>query len=400
MTVLSPTTVVVPDDGIKPIGSDEWNYTVGLIRKRLDGNTTMYLRTDGNDSNDGTANTAGGAWLTPQGAFDYICRNIDLRGYVLTVQVADGTYTQAGGALLNINKQWIGGGSIKFLGNAGDRTAVKFQTTGSGVALVTWGVGSASGVMSGDFYITNIQLLGAQYGCAHNAIGSVFIDSCDVTGTLAHFTTTLQAHLFVIGTFEILGNSQFHVYANDMSYIGYSPTAVSTASSRSFSVSFVACFLNSFIDYAPVTVSGSGVTGKKYYVDKLSTINASGIAISAFPGTTTGTNQFGLLQSGSGDLKMGIPDAMGIYDDAENEQLIFQKTASAVNQFEITNAATGNAPIVGTAGDDTDIDLALAPKGTGVVKFGTHSAVAGETVSGYITVKDSAGNVRKLAVIS
>jgi hypothetical protein len=39
-------------------------------------------------------------------------------------------------------------------------------------------------------------------------------------------------------------------------------------------------------------------------------------------------------------------------------------------------------------------------KGTGNVRFGTHSAIAAETVTGYITIKDSAGNTRKLAVLS
>ena len=37
---------------------------------------------------------------------------------------------------------------------------------------------------------------------------------------------------------------------------------------------------------------------------------------------------------------------------------------------------------------------------TDVVRFGTHSALAAETLSGYITVKDSAGNSRKIGVIS
>ena len=60
-------------------------------------------------------------------------------------------------------------------------------------------------------------------------------------------------------------------------------------------------------------------------------------------------------------------DATGIRDDSDNEQLIFQKTASAVNHVEITNAATGNAPQVAAAGDNTNIDLALAGKGTGGV---------------------------------
>ena len=34
------------------------------------------------------------------------------------------------------------------------------------------------------------------------------------------------------------------------------------------------------------------------------------------------------------------------------------------------------------------------------LKFGTHSALSGESVTGYITVEDKAGNTRKLAVVS
>ena len=75
-------------------------------------------------------------------------------------------------------------------------------------------------------------------------------------------------------------------------------------------------------------------------------------------------------------------------------------TASAVNYAQITGAATGNAPAFSVAGSDSNIDFALTTKGTGVLRFGTHSALAAETVTGYITIKDSAGNTRKLAVVS
>jgi len=65
----------------------------------------------------------------------------------------------------------------------------------------------------------------------------------------------------------------------------------------------------------------------------------------------------------------------GFIADANGaESLIFQTTASAVNEIEITNAATGGsavaatstAPIIGASGE-TNVDLALLPKGTGVV---------------------------------
>jgi hypothetical protein len=41
--------------------------------------------------------------------------------------------------------------------------------------------------------------------------------------------------------------------------------------------------------------------------------------------------------------------------------------ASAVNYVQITNAATGNGPILEAAGTDTNIDLNLKPKGTGSI---------------------------------
>jgi hypothetical protein len=51
-------------------------------------------------------------------------------------------------------------------------------------------------------------------------------------------------------------------------------------------------------------------------------------------------------------------------------------------------------------GSDTNIDLALTPKGTGNVRFGTYTASMALTVQGYIEIKDSGGTVRKLAVIA
>jgi len=48
---------------------------------------------------------------------------------------------------------------------------------------------------------------------------------------------------------------------------------------------------------------------------------------------------------------------------------------------------------------DTNGEIFL-DTGTDVVKFGTHTALDGESVSGYINIKDSAGNARKLAVVS
>ena len=81
-------------------------------------------------------------------------------------------------------------------------------------------------------------------------------------------------------------------------------------------------------------------------------------------------------------FNIAFDDAHGINDENGNEQIIFQTTSSAVNQLDVTNAATGNAPSISATGDDSNIDLALIPKGTGETKVGTGSADATITSSG------------------
>src|SRR6056300_1405646 len=56
-----------------------------------------------------------------------------------------------------------------------------------------------------------------------------------------------------------------------------------------------------------------------------------------------------------------------IADGNGNELILLQTTTSAVNELEITNAATGNAVQIATSGGDTNIDLKISPKGSGDV---------------------------------
>ena len=57
-------------------------------------------------------------------------------------------------------------------------------------------------------------------------------------------------------------------------------------------------------------------------------------------------------------------------------------TSSAVNEFTIANAATGNDPTLSATGDDSNIDIAIKPKGTGETVVGTGAADATITSSG------------------
>ena len=75
-------------------------------------------------------------------------------------------------------------------------------------------------------------------------------------------------------------------------------------------------------------------------------------------------------------------DDHGIRDENGNEQLQFQTTASAVNHFDITNAATGNNPSITAVGDDSNISINLVPKGTGqVLSNGSGLATTGKAIA-------------------
>ena len=80
-----------------------------------------------------------------------------------------------------------------------------------------------------------------------------------------------------------------------------------------------------------------------------------------------------------------IDDAHFIGDENGNEQIIFQTTSSAVNQIDVTNAATGNSPEISATGDDTNISLKLTPKGSGQVLLDGNVGIE----SGTIDLKNS-----------
>ena len=85
---------------------------------------------------------------------------------------------------------------------------------------------------------------------------------------------------------------------------------------------------------------------------------------------TTGVTFLQDVTLNGADLVIAAASANGIVDGSANEQLMFTSTASAVNNFRITNAATGTNPTLSVEGSDTNVAMTLAGKGTGLL-FGT-----------------------------
>lgn len=71
----------------------------------------------------------------------------------------------------------------------------------------------------------------------------------------------------------------------------------------------------------------------------------------------------------------------GSINDANgNEYVRFNQTTSAVNEVTITNAATGTRPAISASGGDTNIDLNLVSKGTGVLRINNNVIPQSTTV--------------------
>lgn len=68
-------------------------------------------------------------------------------------------------------------------------------------------------------------------------------------------------------------------------------------------------------------------------------------------------------------FNIGFDDNTGITDDSGNEQLLFQKNASAVNFVEIENGASNVNPIIRGTGDSTNVGLSFVAKASGTYSF-------------------------------
>ena len=135
----------------------------------------------------------------------------------------------------------------------------------------------------------------------------------------------------------------------------------------------------------------SASTFKRVTVDNL--ISSAGgltsVAADSSPqlGANLDTNSFNIL----------IDDAHFIGDENGNEQIIFQTTSSAVNQIDITNAATGSGPSIASTGDDTNINLTLTPKGSGKVVIDGNGSSGGVSIDdGVIDIRTGTGNEAKI----
>ncbi len=214
----------------------------------------------------------------------------------------------------------------------------------------------------GDVFVKDA---GTTYGSLTNSSGNLVIKSGTTTAlTFSGANATLAGDLTISGDdLTMATNTAGALLIADGT--NFNPTVVGDLSE----ISTVA---NDDV-FLAVDTSGGGL--KKITRSAIVSGLASSGAISNVVEDTS-PQLGGNLDTNSNNIL--IDDAHFIGDENGNEQIIFQTTSSAVNQFDVTNAATGNAPKLSTTGGDSNIDLELEAKGTG------HLTVRGNTNAGAI----------------
>lgn len=101
-----------------------------------------------------------------------------------------------------------------------------------------------------------------------------------------------------------------------------------------------------------------------------------------------------IYSQGAGSIRL-----MSHGGSADNLRII-PPASAPVNFLTIAGAVSSGPVVIGSAGADTDIDIRLSPKGSGVVRLGSWTSNADAAVNGYITIKDAGGTTRKLATIA
>jgi hypothetical protein len=258
------------------------------LRRKLSGNLTVYVRTDGNDSNNGLTNTSGGAFATIQGCWNKIASLYDFNGFAVTITLGiAGTYAGAqlsGNASAN-SVTIEGGDTTTYIipdvsVNAGNQSCITstVQNLLLNTLLLEYSYnGAAVGteafvVVQGGGMVTLTNVVGQ---LNHNRTN--FADLTAISGTIAIGSISLG------GAFSRLAFLQGQGYGE---FAGTGALSINIGTGTTVVAGFVSLDVVSIGSFNGFTFSGSGVTGPKYQVNRNSVLFTGGVTI---PGSISGT---------------------------------------------------------------------------------------------------------------
>lgn len=272
--------------------SDGANYVVvnKPTRTKLGANTTMYVSTAGNDANAG--HTSAASWRNMQRAWTMIQGNFDLNGYVVTVQVANGSYSASGAPVLSVSgiiPGQRGPANVVFQGNTGTASACLLTNSGTQSGVLQ-AYGGAQVTFQG-FQITS------SLGSAIDVSGSGTIVNYGYINFGActwHVVTNTASLVVQTNDCNIIGPATQHWNIANSSTFAPRPGVKISMSAAAFSGSFVAVTgANWSEDGANAVTFIGSATGQRYSATLNGVINTQGSGASYFPGSSAGSTSAG-----------------------------------------------------------------------------------------------------------
>ncbi len=248
------------------------------MREKLTAARTYYVRTDGNDANNGLANTAGGAFLTIQKAVDVVFGALDLGGYNVTIQLADGSYSAG---MAQASPQ-VGAGLITIQGNASSPGNVIVTATAAAAVAVRGGA-----VM----HVKDFEVRTVTSGTCLLASTGAFLSFANMrVGPCANHQIRADdmGRIQCTGNYAIVGGGQSHWCAVGGGLIRCQSRTITLTGTPAFSAAFANNQICGMSIVNVNTFSGSA-TGTRYVIDTNSVVYVGGAGVGYLPGNASGT---------------------------------------------------------------------------------------------------------------
>jgi hypothetical protein len=260
----------------------------------LTGPLTYYVRADGNNNNNGLADTSAGAFLTIQKAVDMVAAT-DIGANDVYIFVGDGTYST--GATL---KPYRGSGTVYIIGNGTNPSYVFILCASSGPCFRSADTPNGCG----NWNITGMKFQTTNFGSCIYITGNIHVTLGNVIFARAaesHMRVEYGARLSIeTPGYWINGNAgTSHIYvANRGTFEVAWGITVTFMGSPTTIPYFVVANTYALVAVGGITFASPGfMVGQKFVARQLSIINSGVGGLSYLPGTIAG-----VIESGTGSI--------------------------------------------------------------------------------------------------
>lgn len=255
---------------------------IANARIRLAANTSFFVRSDGNDSNTGLANNAGGAFLTIQGAVTALSKLWDFNGFTVTVNIQAGTFGGVG-----VTGLFVGQQTALVLNGVGSTTIIAGGAS-AGVNTDAGAIVSAQNMKIGSTSTNGI----AAFGASQIAIGAGVEFTGAGSGANAIVAVGTGGTVRFNANCTVSGGAGCLFNAGTNGFIVADTKTFTFTGTPAFSVIVAQAVQCAQLSFTNCTFTGA-VTGQRYLAGNNGVVFTNGGGATYFPGSSAGAQVTG-----------------------------------------------------------------------------------------------------------